>query len=165
MCVCMYVCMYVEAQKHAETGYVYVWVNVCTLIFIMTDLFLSVKKHVFVHFRTETLRTKLEPVHFRSGIESWVFFSGKKKVNHYENESMYVFMYKLRSTKKKGIYMCAYTYVCMYVCRSSGLWRKAICTYEHVCIHMYACMFKLCIGIFVYVYVCVCMCLWMYVCV
>jgi hypothetical protein len=58
-----------------------------TLIFIMTDLLFSVKKRIFVHFHTETLRTKLEPVHFRSGIESQVCFSGKKKVNHYENES------------------------------------------------------------------------------
>ena len=46
----------------------------------MTDLFFSVKKRVFVHFRTETLRTKLEPVHFRSGIESRVFLVGKKKL-------------------------------------------------------------------------------------
>jgi hypothetical protein len=61
---------------------------VCTYSHFHNDrLFFSVKKRVFVHFRTETLRTKLEPVHFRSGIESRVFFSGKKKVNHYENES------------------------------------------------------------------------------
>jgi hypothetical protein len=32
-----------------------------------------------VDFRTETLRTKLERVHFGSGIETRVFFSGKKK--------------------------------------------------------------------------------------
>ncbi len=65
-----------------------------TLIFIMTDLFISVKKRVFVHFRTKTLRTNLEPVHFRSGIESRVFFSEKKKVNHYENESTsHVYMF------------------------------------------------------------------------
>ncbi len=57
-----------------------------TLIFIMTVLFFGVKKRVFVHFRMETLRKKLEPVHFRSGIETQVFFSGKKKVNHFENE-------------------------------------------------------------------------------
>jgi hypothetical protein len=41
-----------------------------------------------VDFRTETLRTKLEQVHFGSGIETRVFFSGKKKINHYENESI-----------------------------------------------------------------------------
>ncbi len=71
--VCMYVCMYV-----------------CTLIFIMTAFCFKDKKTLFVDFRTETLRTKLERVHFGSGIETRVFFCGKKKINHYENESMYL---------------------------------------------------------------------------
>jgi hypothetical protein len=53
----------------------------------MTVFIFKDKKTLFVDFRTETLRTKLERVHFGSGIETRVFFSGKKKVNHYENES------------------------------------------------------------------------------
>jgi hypothetical protein len=65
---------------------------------------LAPDKRVFVHFRTETLRTKLEPVHFRSGIESRVFFSGKKKVNHYENESM-LFSPKFLSLSKLKKYI------------------------------------------------------------
>jgi hypothetical protein len=60
-----------------------------TLIFINDYFFFKDKKTLFVDFRTETLRTKLERVHFGSGIETRVFFSWKKKINHYENESMY----------------------------------------------------------------------------
>jgi hypothetical protein len=47
-------------------------------------VFFSMKKNLHLY---ETLRTKTEPVHFGSGIETQFFFSGKKKVNHYENES------------------------------------------------------------------------------
>ncbi len=53
-------------------------------------LFFKDKKTLFVDFRTETLRTKLERVHFGSGIEIRVSFSGKKQVNHYENKSIIV---------------------------------------------------------------------------
>ncbi len=35
---------------------------------------------------TETLRTKLEPVNFGSGIETQFVLSGEEKVDHYENE-------------------------------------------------------------------------------
>ena len=82
----------------------------------MIDFFFSVKKRVFVHFRTETLRTKLEPVHFRSGIESRVFFSGKKKVNHYENESIL--------NNAMHIYVCVY-FICVCVIQGEiCLWRN-----------------------------------------
>ena len=71
-------------------GHVSLLMKVCMCIyshFHNDCFFLKDKKTLFVDFRTETLRTKLERVHFGSGIETRVFFSGKKKVNHYENES------------------------------------------------------------------------------
>ncbi len=104
MCVCMYVCM-----CHAEVQLRY------TLIFIMIDFFCSVKKRVFVNFRTETLRTKLEPVHFRSGIESRVFFSGEKKVNHYENESKSVTVSGKSYTVQKNLHKYIYIYIYIYI--------------------------------------------------
>jgi hypothetical protein len=59
------------------------------LISIMTVLCFYGKKTLFVDFCTETLRTSSNRC-----ISNWSFFSGKEKVNKYENESM-VFIYKM----------------------------------------------------------------------
>ena len=103
----------------------------------MIDFFFQSKKRVFVHFRTETLRTKLEPVHFRSGIQSRVFFSGKKKVNHYENESIHQY-------GGACIHACTF----MYVHTAQTCILRCICIQIHTNMHGHE-------G--AYLYLCTCM--------
>ncbi len=169
-----------------STNCAYMYIYTCMHIHMYTYshfhndcFFFKDTKTLFVDFRTETLRTKLERVHFGSGIETRVFFSGKKKSSRYENESMYVNKYMLhtRSTNCTYMYiytcmhihMYTYTHVCIYTCMHihmyayTHVYMPLFCGHgskifrwlpldQHLCVCMYLCMY-------VYVHVCICACI------